>query len=282
MTGVWWKKVPKKAVSLPIYLFLLLLTVIYFYPMVWMVISGFKSNMLIFQQPFALPETVSFRNWTEAWRIGRISRYTFNSVTVTTVTVFFVLFFSSLAAYAFARIKFRFQKLLQTCLIVGLFIPIHSYFIAQNTIIRFFNISDTYLSLILPYIAMGMPLAVYLLIIYFRSIPKEIEESAVMDGAGQLTIYFRIMLPIVTPGFATVGIFTALATWNEFLLALLYIQDPNLKTLTVGMLGFSGRHATNYALLCAGLSIVTIPMIAVYFLFNKKITAGLIEGAVKG
>ncbi len=275
-------KTVRAVTAILFYILMLALVVFYFYPMVWMTFSGFKTNMTIFQQPFALPESISFQNWAEAWRIGRIGRYSLNSVIVTATSVFFVLFFSSLAAYAFGRLRFRGRGLLQACLLLGLFIPIQSYFIAQNTIIGFLGISDTYFALILPYVAMGMPLAVYLLAIYFSSLPKEVEESALMDGAGRFTIYARIMLPMVTPGLATAGVFTAVNTWNEFLLALLYIQDPNLKTLTVGMYAFSGQHATNYALLFAGLSMITLPMILVYFIFNKSIVAGLVEGAVKG
>jgi len=142
--------------------------------------------------------------------------------------------------------------------------------------------TDTYLGLIFPYIAMELPLATYILQVYFSSIPAEVEESAIIDGANRWAIYRRIMLPMVGPGMATAGVFTVISVWNEFLLAMLYIQNPDLKTLTVGMFAFSGQYKTDYAQLFSGLSIITIPMIAVYFLFNKRIVAGMVEGAVKG
>ena len=264
------------------YAFMLVLVLYYFFPMIWMVYSSFKNNITIFQSPFSLPEEFSFKNWSEAWRIGRIGDYAKNSVFITSVSVTCILLFSSAAAYAFARLQFRGRQLLFGCMVVGLFIPVQSYFIAQNSIIRWMGFTDTYLGLIFPYIAMELPLATYILQVYFSSIPAEVEESAIIDGANRWAIYRRIMLPMVGPGMATAGVFTVISVWNEFLLAMLYIQNPDLKTLTVGMFAFSGQYKTNYAQLFSGLSIITIPMIAVYFLFNKRIVAGMVEGAVKG
>lgn len=264
------------------YFVMISISIYCFFPMIWMIYSSFKSNMSIFKSPLALPENFSFNNWTEAWRIGKINVYAGNSLFVTTISTVAVLLFASMAAYAFSRISFKGKGTLKTLFVIGLFLPIQSYFIAQNTIIKFLNLGDSFFCLILPYIAMGVPLAIYILREYFLAIPAEIEESAMIDGAGHMRIFCVIMLPMVAPGLATAGVFTTLSVWNEFLLALLYIQDPNMKTLTVGMYAFSGQHSTDYALLFAGLSIITIPMLLVYFMFNKFIVSGMIEGAIKG
>jgi len=264
------------------YTFMLVLVLYYFFPMIWMVYSSFKNNITIFQSPFALPQELSFDNLRDAWRIGRIGDYAKNSIFITSVTTTCILLFSSAAAYAFARMRFRGRQLLFGCMVVGLFIPIQSYFIAQNSIVKWIGFTDTYLSLIFPYIAMGIPLATYILQVYFASLPAEVEESAIIDGANRWVVYQRIMLPMVGPGMAAAGVFTVISVWNEFLLAMLYIQNPDLKTLTVGMYAFSGQYKTNYALLFSGLSAITVPMLVVYFLFNKHIVTGMVEGAVKG
>lgn len=264
------------------YFIMILISIYCFFPMIWMIYSSFKDNMSIFKTPFALPEMLSFHNWQEAWRIGKISIYAGNSLFVTSISAVSVLLFSSMAAYAFSRIPFKGKNTMLSLLVFGLFIPVQSYFIAQNSIINFLDLGDSFFSLILPYIAMGLSLAIYILKEYFSAIPAEVEESAMIDGASRYRIFFSIMLPMVAPGIATAGVFTTLSAWNEFLLALLYIQDPMMKTLTVGMYAFSGQHSTDYAMLFSGLSIITIPMLIVYFLFNKVIVSGMIEGAVKG
>jgi raffinose/stachyose/melibiose transport system permease protein len=128
---------------------------------------------------------------------------------------------------------------------------------------------------------MGLPLAIWLFRAYIQNLPKEIFEAARVDGAGDLRVYQTILVPMLKPGIATVAVFTALSAWNEFLLALVYIQNDDLKTIPTGLLTFSTRYSTNYQLLFAALTIVTIPMIIFYVVFNRKVIEGLTEGAVK-
>ncbi|HHT64932.1 MAG: carbohydrate ABC transporter permease [Caldicoprobacterales bacterium] len=275
-------KTKKPLAAIVYYLVMIIISAYCFFPMIWMVYSSFKTNLSIFKYPLALPESVSFTNWKEAWRIGKISVYAGNSLFITATTTAALLLFSAMAAYAFSRISFKGKGVLVSLFVLGLFLPIQSYFIAQNAIINFLHLGDSFFCLILPYIAMGVSLAIYILREYFSAIPTEMDESARIDGAGHAQIFWAVMLPMVTPGLATAGVFTTLSVWNEFLLALLYIQNPDMKTLTVGMYAFSGQHSTDYAMLFAGLSMITIPMILVYFMFNKVIVSGIIEGAVKG
>ena len=144
-------------------------------------------------------------------------------------------------------------------LALGLLLPLQSYFIAQSNIFTRLELTDTRLALIIPYTAMGLPLAVYLLKVYLDALPEELFDAARVDGAGDLRMFWTIALPLLRPGLATVAIFSALAAWNEFLLALLYIQDDALKTIPTGLLAFSSRYRTDYGLLFSALSIVTIP-----------------------
>jgi raffinose/stachyose/melibiose transport system permease protein len=187
----------------------------------------------------------------------------------------------SAAAYAFSRYRFRGRRLAMGLFALGLLLPLQSYFIAQSRLFTDLALTDTRWALIIPYTAMGLPLAVYLLKVYLDALPEELFEAARIDGAGDGRIFWRLAVPLLRPGLATVAIFSALAAWNEFLLALLYIQDDELKTIPTGLLAFSSRYQTDYSLLFSALSIVTIPMIVIYVVFNRQIVDGITTGSVK-
>jgi raffinose/stachyose/melibiose transport system permease protein len=260
---------------------MVILTVIYGFPMIWMVMSSFKSNRETFRSPLALPTSIDLGVWADAWRIGNLGRYAINSAIVTTSAVVLILLFAALAAYAFSRFEFGGSSLLLGLLLVGLLMPLQSYFIAQNSMFEELGLKDTRLALILPYTAMGLPLAVYLLKVFLDSLPDELFDAARIDGCGDLRMFTALVLPLLKPGLATVAIFSALNAWNEFLLALLYISDDDLKTLPTGLLAFSDRYTTDYQLLFSALSIITIPMVAVLVVFHSQIVAGVTEGAVR-
>ncbi|AIQ65847.1 sugar permease [Paenibacillus stellifer] len=263
------------------YLFMIAISCIYFYPIIWLVLSSFRENRDIFSSPFGLPEQIRFRNWSEAWNIGNMSTYAKNSVIVTSATVVCILLFASLAAFAFSKLRFRGSGLLMTLFLLGLFMPLQSFFIAQSYIFERLSLKDTYLGLIVPYIGTGLPLAVFLLKAYLDSVPKELMEAARMDGCGDFLMYRKIIVPLLIPSMATVGIFSALNAWNELLLAMLYIQQDALKTIPVGLLAFSSRYMTDYKLLFSALALITLPMIVVYISFHRFIVTGLTEGALK-
>ena len=255
--------------------------VLFFLPLLWMAMSSFKSNGAILQTPFSLPTSWDWSVFGEAWQAGGIGRYAVNSAIVTGVTTAAVLVLGSMAAYAFARFDFRGSGLLLGLFTLGLILPIQSYFVAQNWMFESLHLKDTRWALILPYTAMGLSLAIWLLRAYLQSLPRELFEAARIDGAGDWLIYRRIVMPLLRPGLATVAVFTVLSAWNEFLLALLYIQDESLKTIPVGLLAFSTKYVTDYRLLFAALTMVTVPMVAVYAMFNRQVVAGLTEGSLK-
>ena len=226
-------------------------------------------------------QSIDFGVWVDAWRIGNLGRYALNSAIVTTTTVVLILLFAALAAYAFSRFEFGGSSLLLGLLLLGLLMPLQSYFIAQNSMFEELGLKDTRLALILPYTAMGLPLAVYLLKVFLDSLPGELFDAARLDGCGDVRMFTALVLPLFKPGLATVAIFSALNAWNEFLLALLYVSDDALKTLPTGLLAFSDRYTTDYQLLFSALSIITLPMVAVYVVFHRQIVAGVTEGAVR-
>jgi len=260
---------------------LLVVAVVFFFPMIWMVLSSFKTNAAIFAAPFALPESIDFGKWAEAWEVGNIGGYALNSAIVTGASVVIILLLGAAAAYALSRYRFAGRGLVLSLFALGLILPLQSYFIAQSSIFTQLGITDTRIALIVPYAAMGMSLAVYLLKVYLDALPEELFEAARIDGASDRQLFATIALPLLRPGLATVAIFSALAAWNEFLLALLYIQDDALKTIPTGLLAFSTRYVTDYSLLFSALSIVTIPMVVIYIVFNRQIVEGITAGSVK-
>jgi len=260
---------------------LLLLALVFFFPLIWMVMSSFKTNSAIFSAPFSPPDSIDFSKWAEAWTVGNLGQYAINSAIVTIVSVVLILLLGAAAAYALSRYRFGGRGLVLGLFALGLILPLQSYFIAQSSIFTQLGITDTRLALIIPYTAMGLSLAVYLLKVYLDALPEELFEAARIDGASDRQMFASVALPLLRPGLATVAIFSALAAWNEFLLALLYIQDDALKTIPTGLLAFSTRYVTDYSLLFSALSIVTIPMIVIYVVFNRQIVAGITAGSVK-
>lgn len=257
------------------------LAALYFFPMIWMLLSSFKSNPAIFRAPFALPTSIDLGRWVEAWEVGRIGQYALNSAIVTAVSVGAILLIGAAAAFAFSRYRFRGRSAFMSLMALGLLLPLQSYFIAQSNLFTQLAITDTRMALIIPYTAMGLPLAVYLLKVYLDALPEELFEAARIDGADDLVLFRAVALPLLRPGLATVAIFSALNAWNEFLLALLYIQDDAIKTIPTGLLAFSSRYVTDYSLLFSALSIITLPMIVIYVVFNRQIVEGITAGSVK-
>jgi len=264
-----------------LYFILTFIAGVMFYPMIWMVYSSMKTNQEIFETPWALPTDFRWQHFVAAWDSGHLGTYIWNSLFISTISVLGILFIASLAAYAFSRLEFRGRDALFYLFLIGLIIPIQAFLLPLFTFLRDMHLINTRLGLILPYIAWGLPLAIYLLRAYLLSIPRDLDDSARIDGCSPLRIYFHIILPVIRPALATVAIITALDVWNEFLMALIFIYDNELKTLPIGLLAFYGQHAIDYKLLFSALTIITIPVIAIYFLFQKHVIEGLTVGALK-
>ena len=250
-------------------------------PLLWMVMSSFKTKREIFDSPFSLPTSIDFGVWVDAWERGNLGQYVINSFIVTVVSVSAILLFSVMAAYAFSRFAFRFKSALLVPFVLGLLLPVQSYLTAQSRIFDAVYLLNTRWALIVPYAGLGLALAVFLLKTYMDSLPKELFEAARMDGAGDLRMLFQIVMPLMVPGLATVAVFSILSTWNEFLLAILYVVDDGLRTIPAGLLAFTGKYSTDYPTLFAALSIITIPMIAIYVVFHRQVIAGVTEGSVQ-
>ncbi|RXZ83190.1 carbohydrate ABC transporter permease [Paenibacillaceae bacterium] len=264
-------------------LLLSVLLVTQLYPLLWLLLYSFKTNEEILSGAFfALPDVMKWSNYSDAYFKGNYVRNLFNSLFVTGSTLTVTLLLSSMVGYAIARFKWRWSKSVLLIFIVGMMIPTQSTLLPLVVLFRKLHVTDTYLSMILPYIAFSLPLAVFILTGFFRTIPHELEESASMDGASVYGVFVRIMVPISIPPIVTVTILTFISIWNEYIMAATFISSPALKTLPFGIYSFVSKYSTNFGAIGAYLVLGAIPVLMVYFTLAEKITKGMIAGAVKG
>jgi len=263
-----------------IYAVALIMVVLMAYPLIWMIYSSFKTNREIFLFPFSLPNKMRLDNWMQAWRMGNLGRYFINSIFVTSISVLLIAFLSSMAGYAFARLRFKGREFLFYTFLLGLILPVQIVVIPLFAFLNKVRLLNTYFALILPYITWGLPLSIYIFRSFFLTLPGDIADAAKIDGCSLFGLYWRIMLPLIRPALVTIAILQSINVWNEFLLALLFIYEDELKTLPVGLLAFYGYHNINYKLIFSALSITTIPVLIVYFIFQKQIVSGLTTGAL--
>lgn len=251
------------------------------YPLIWMVLSSLKTEREFFRNIWGLPAKFQWGNYVKAWNMG-ISSYFFNSVFVTLCTVALCVVIAALAAFALSRYRFRGNSVIFVLCMGGMMLSPQVTLIPLYKIIQALKIHDTYLAMILPYAAYRMPITLMLIRSYFLGIPKEIEESATIDGCASFGILWRIFLPISKPILMTCAILVAYYAWNEFLFSMIFIDSRAYKTIPSGLMVFRDALSTDYALLFAGLTISAIPMIAVFLLMQKQFIRGMTAGAVKG
>ena len=276
----------RKPLSLKKGLVLLLLAVLLvtqLYPLVWLLLYSLKTNEEILSGHFfSLPGSLQWVNYTEAYTSGHYLRYLFNSVFVTSVTMAAVVALSSMTAFAITRFRWKYSQAVMLVFLVGMMIPLQATLLPLMVVFKNMSILNTHLSLILPYVAFSLPVAVFILSGFMGSIPHEIEESALMDGAGVYRTFRSIILPISIPPVMTVCILTFISIWNEYILAATFISSQRLKTLPFGVYGFVSQYSANYGAIGAFLVLGAIPVLLIYFFLSERITKGMVAGAVKG
>jgi raffinose/stachyose/melibiose transport system permease protein len=260
---------------------LIVIAIIILYPLIWMAISSMKSYDEIYNNVWGLPSTWLVENYSYAWSKG-ISSYFVNSLIVTGTTVFAVLMIGSMAAFALARYRTRLIDIALIFIIGGMMMNPQVALIPLFNILSSLELINTRWALILTYIAYRLPLSILLIRAYFLGIPKELEESAIIDGCTEFGIYRRIYLPMSVPILITTVVLTSFFAWNEFLFATIFIDSDALKTIPSGLMNFRDALRTDWGVLLAGMVIATIPMIALLILLQKYLVRGLSEGSVKG
>jgi len=251
-------------------------------PMVWMFSASLQTNQEIYSGIHLVPQSFNIQNYIQAWNQANFSVYFGNTVFYTVVVVLGVVIISSMASYSFARLSFPGKNFFYIAILIFLFIPIPGAFIPLYVILVKLDIINTRIGYILPLIQSSLAFSIFILRAFFEDLPREIEESARMDGASIFRIFWDIAMPLARPAIATIIIFTALNVWNEFTLALIVFSDQDLMTLQVGINTFQGTFFSQYALMMAALSITTIPAVIAYVFFQKSIIKGMMAGALKG
>lgn len=258
-------------------------TVVSIFPLYWMITFSFKDNNEIFNgNALSLPKVWNISNYTDALGKGNMGRYFLNSVLVTGVTIFLTVMISLMASYAVSRMLWKGRELLNNIFMLGLTLPIHAALLPVFLILRDVHLLNTFSSLIIPYTAFALAMAIMICNSFMIGIPDELEESACMDGCGTFGIFFRIIVPLMRPAVSTLAIFTFLQAWNELMFATVFVSDSTHRTLTVGMQSLVGTYSTNWGPVGAALVVATVPTVIVYLLMSRKVQESLVAGAIKG
>ena len=274
--------VKKKTVSFFVHIFLILVSFTCLFPLWWAFASSLKTQQTVFSDLSLFPKNPHWENYFQAWTQANFSLYFLNSLFYTVTVVAGVVLIASMAAYAFSRMRFYGKNVLFVILISTMMVPIPGSFISLYVLLNKMHLVDTRLGYILPQINAGLALGIFLMKTFFDDLPKEIEDSAAIDGYGPWRIFWHVALPLARPAIAVLVIFTILAVWNEYLLAMLVLSSKDLMPLQRGLMVFQGAHITQYPLLMAGMMITIAPMLAVYLMLQKYIIKGITAGAVKG
>lgn len=265
------------------YAFLALVAVFQLYPLVWLFTFSLKDNQEIFgKSPFALPAPAKWENYVTAWTTGNVDQYFFNSVLYTASAVVLTVVLASMATFAITRLRWKWSKLVLGLLMVGLMIPVHSTLIPLFKTFMTLKLLNNPLSVIFSYTAFNLPITVMICLGFYQSLPREVEEAAVMDGASIHHIFFRLTLPMTAPVLATTAIINTIYNWNEFVFVNTFISSEKYKTLTVGIQNFIGQYTTNWGAIGATLMLSFVPLLIAFLFLSNRIVEGITAGSIKG
>lgn len=262
-------------------LLLWLLALLTVAPFLMALLTSFKTQMELFQGVFALPAHWSLRNYVSAWQEGHFRVYFFNSVLVVIPVVIVSILAGILSGFGFAFLRVPGKPLFALLMALGMVLPSESFIIPLYHELHWMGLTNTYLALILPQVALSMPFTTLMIATAFRQVPKELIEAAVMDNTPRWRLLWRILLPAIWPTLSTLALLLFIWTWNEFLIPLILVNQEELRTLPIGMMFFQNKNTINIPVLMAGAMIVILPLVAVFLLFQRKFISGVTDGAVK-
>lgn len=261
---------------------LVIFLIIFIYPLIWLFINSFKDNIEIFVNPWGLPSSWTIVNYIRAFQIGNVGIYFINSIFITTVSVTIGVMLSCMASYGITRIKWKMSNFVYLLFILGISIPPFAAIVPLFAMFNWLKILNTYAAIILVHIVFSFPISIFILSGFFSTIPKELEEAAIIDGCTKLGTFFKIILPISTNSIVLVMIINFLRVWNDLLFAQIFLSSENMMPITVGLLTFKDAYSTDYTGMIATALMVITPAIIMYVFLQKKITEGVTLGAVKG
>ena len=252
-------------------------------PLIWVVISSFKTSSEIFASPFALPSKLNFVNYANAWTTAGIGTFFFNSVIVVLGALVVTMLFGSMCAYVLARFKFPGSRAIYYLMLAGLTFPIFLAIVPLFFVLRGVGLLNTLPGLILTYAAFAFPFTVFFLFAFFRSLSASIAEAAAIDGAGEWRTFFLVMLPMAKPGLATVAILNFVGLWNQFLLPVALNTNRDNYVLTQGMAAFASQagYSVDFGALFAAVVITVVPVLIVYLIFQRQLQGSVSQGTNK-
>lgn len=264
------------------YVILALGAAIALFPIALMVVNALKTSMEIVANPLGLPATPQWNNFLRAWKDADLGRTLLNSATVTTITVVLICATGSMAAYALARKAVRGSQYITFYLLATTTLPIQLYIYPLYFAFAKLGLIGNLPAVALIYTAINLPFSIFLLRTYFLAIPREIEEAAVIDGANRWQVFFKVALPIASPGILTVAVIAGLNTWNEFLIATTFLQDHDSQTAIVRFYSLGGRHSSDWGEIMAAAIIIVGPCVAFFLVMQRRFIEGMTGGSVKG
>ena len=254
------------------------------FPMIWMIYSSFKTDQELFFSPWAPPVELQWHNFARAWTKAHVGDYLLNTLIVVVPALLLTLIISAMAAYVLARFEFVGRRFLFYMFLSGMLFPVFLALVPLFNLVNQLKMLNTFHGLILVYIAYSLPFTIFFLTGFFKTLPTEIEESAIMDGANPYQVFFKVMLPMASPGLISMGIFNFLGMWNQYILPLVLISDEGKYMLSQGLafMLFKQFYENDWSALFAALTIIMVPTLIVYITFQKQIQDGITTGALKG
>ena len=254
------------------------------FPMIWMIYSSFKTDQELFFSSWAPPVELQWDNFARAWTKAHVGDYLLNTLIVVVPALLLTLIISAMAAYVLARFEFVGRRFLFYMFLSGMLFPVFLALVPLFNLVNQLKMLNTFHGLIIVYIAYSLPFTIFFLTGFFKTLPTEIEESAIMDGANPYQVFFKVMLPMASPGLISMGIFNFLGMWNQYILPLVLISDESKYMLSQGLafMLFKQFYENDWSALFAALTIIMVPTLIVYITFQKQIQDGITTGALKG
>ena len=273
-----------------IYALLIFWALLVIVPMIWTIVSSLKNDQELFFSPWSMPSVLLWDNFARAWVKARLGQYLVNTLIIIIPAIFLTVLLSAMVAYVLARFEFRGRNFVFYLFLLGMMFPIFLGLVPLYFIMQWLGLKDTFHGLILVYVAYSFPFTVFFLTGFFKTLPKELGEAAVMDGANQFDTFFKVYLPLAQPGLIPVIIFNFLGQWNQYILPNVLMSNAGLRedqtryVLSQGLFYLQNQqqYANDWSGLFAAVTLVMIPTLIVYVIFHDRIEKGLTVGAIKG
>lgn len=274
-----------KKVTLPSllkYILVWLAVAVAIYPLIYIVTIAMKSSDEFLTNPNSLPKGIYWKNFIDAWNLGHLNSLVWNTLYITAATIILAVLLSAVAGFSIIKLCGREGKIFYNFFLIGIIMPLQVIMLPLFKILKSLSLINNPAGIILIYVTLGLPFAIFVFTGFFKTIPNELMESARIDGCSYFTTFWRIIYPLCKVVTATVAIFVGIDVWKDFTVPLVFVTNPNLKTMSVGLLYFNNEYNTNWPALAAAMLIQTLPIVGLYLAMQERFVEGITAGAVKG